>query len=371
MKYDAVGFGPDDLQLSIGELAVAIVGDGDTETPFTCANVDVLGMNSPYRIVDRGGIKVGLVAVVGDEFRAKINNADISLKSTKQALAEVMPVFRREGCRRIILLAQANDAETKEFAREFPRLDLIVTAAGAGEPTLEPVSVEGARAKIIQVGTKGMYVGLVGLYEGPPARIRYERIELDARYPDSKTVMENFALYQRQLQDLGLEGLGVRPVKHPSGREFVGHETCGECHTEAYEIFQGTPHFHATDSIAKPTERSEIVRHFDPECLSCHVTGWDPQEYLPYVSGYLDYAESAALHSNGCENCHGPGSQHVAAENGDIDATEEELEKFRAEMRITLEQAKKSKCYECHDVDNSPDFDFDSYWEEVKHYGKE
>jgi hypothetical protein len=26
---------------------------------------------------------------------------------------------------------------------------------------------------------------------------------------------------------------------------------------------------------------------------------------------------------------------------------------------------------QCHDLDNSPDFDFQHYWPEVEHYGKE
>jgi hypothetical protein len=28
-------------------------------------------------------------------------------------------------------------------------------------------------------------------------------------------------------------------------------------------------------------------------------------------------------------------------------------------------------CMECHDQDNSPDFDFQKYWPKVKHEGKD
>jgi hypothetical protein len=84
----------------------------------------------------------------------------------------------------------------------------------------------------------------------------------------------------------------------------------------------------------------------------------------------MDLEQSKLLHTNGCENCHGPGSAHVAAENGDVDVSDEELEKLQLEMRLTLKQA-EDKCFECHDIDNSPDFEFESYWEEVKHYGKD
>ena len=105
------------------------------------------------------------------------------------------------------------------------------------------------------------------------------------------------------------------------------------------------------------------------------MTGWDPQGYVPFVSGYLGVQETPLLHDNGCENCHGPGSRHVAFENGDLVVADSDFANleaaYRQEMRLTLEEAKTTKCFECHDVDNSPDFQaegaFEEYWELVKH----
>jgi hypothetical protein len=78
--------------------------------------------------------------------------------------------------------------------------------------------------------------------------------------------------------------------------------------------------------------------------------------------------------ANGCENCHGPGAKHVAAEQGDFEASPELMESLRNEMKLPLDQA-RDKCLECHDIDNSPDFHkdnaFEEYWEKVKHYGKD
>jgi hypothetical protein len=104
------------------------------------------------------------------------------------------------------------------------------------------------------------------------------------------------------------------------------------------------------------------------------VTGWDPQGYFPYTTGYLELEKSAELHGNGCENCHGPGSQHVAAESGDLDLDEAAIQKLRETMRLPLAQAEK-KCLECHDLDNDPHFQhegaFEEYWDQIKHYGKD
>lgn len=206
----------------------------------------------------------------------------------------------------------------------------------------------------------------------PDGEMRYSRVALTDEFPDAEPMLELMASYQDQLKALGLEGLGLQPIPHPKGDRFVGSQVCGECHTTAFEIWEGTPHEHATESLVHPpNSRGEIARHFDPECLSCHVTGWNPQNYYPYTSGYLSLEESAHLLGSGCENCHGPGAEHVAAEQDG--AAQERLLALRAGMRLPLSKAKEH-CMECHDLDNSPDFHQpgafeDTYWPQVEHYG--
>ena len=70
----------------------------------------------------------------------------------------------------------------------------------------------------------------------------------------------------------------------------------------------------------------------------------------------------------GCEDCHGPGEKHVAAELSGSEATRQTLRKA---MVLTKADAKKQHCVSCHDLDNSPDFNFDLYWPFVEHHEKE
>ena len=143
----------------------------------------------------------------------------------------------------------------------------------------------------------------------------------------------------------------------------MGSQTCAECHTDEYEIWEETPHAHATETLT----HLPIPRQFDPECLSCHVTGWEPQEYYPFTHGYESLTKTPHLVGNGCENCHGGGAEHVAAENVDLDVDDAKLAELRTGMRLTLEQARINVCVRCHDLDNSPDFEFDKYWPHVEH----
>jgi hypothetical protein len=100
------------------------------------------------------------------------------------------------------------------------------------------------------------------------------------------------------------------------------------------------------------------------------VVGWNSQNFFPYEGGYVSAEKTPQLISVGCEDCHGPGGAHVAAEEGGDVALQKKLQKA---MLITKAEAadsksKKQNCYTCHDLDNSPDFDFNSYWPEVEHH---
>ena len=220
-----------------------------------------------------------------------------------------------------------------------------------------------------------MFAVIIGVFDNEKQRLRYQRVALDARFTDSEEMLQMLASYQDQLKDIGLEGLEINPVLHTSGNKFVGSAECKDCHQKAFAVWESTPHAKATASLTHPHERSNIPRHYDPECLSCHVTGWHPKNYFPFEGGYLGIESTPKLIGNGCENCHGPGSKHVAAERGDIDATDAMLVELRESMKLPYAKAEQ-KCVQCHDIDNDPDFvkdtnAFKKYWPKVQHQGKD
>ncbi|WP_164103055.1 multiheme c-type cytochrome [Candidatus Laterigemmans baculatus] len=371
LDYKAIGFGPDDLRLGASELLSVAAADEDNPSRFASANVELLAPELVPLVqqTEAGGRQIGVTTALHPETLDSPVDDAILIGELHARLSETLTQLREEGSEFNVLLLFGDAKAAQQVAREVPGYDLIVAAATYGEPTYQAERIEGTDSRLVLTGDKGMYVGLVGLYDG---QLRYARVALDSQFEDAPEMLQLMAEYQEQLKALGLEGLQVRPIAHPSGRKYVGTETCGECHTTAYEIWQGTPHAEATEDIVHPGERSEIPRHFDPECLSCHVTGWNPQSYYPYESGYLSLEETPLMTGSGCENCHGPGSAHVAAERGETDATSEMIAELRESMRLPLEDARE-KCMECHDLDNSPDFHqpgaFDEYWSQIEHYG--
>lgn len=375
LDYQATTYGEDDLQLDVNSLLHPLINDdGKTSGLFVSANVSILkDFDVRYKVLQVGKRKIGITAVLGDESAAKVLNKEVVISPAIPALKEVLAKLKSEKCDYNVVICHATLGESVKMVQSVPGFSLAITSGGFGEPTYRPELVPGTQCQMVQVGAKGMYAGIFGLFDDPKQPFRYQRIALSSQFEDSPRMIELFGKYQDEIKAASYSGLGLRPVSHPTTREFVGSEKCGECHTTAFDIWKKTPHAHATDSIIEPPQRT-MARHFDPECLSCHVTGWNPQKFFPYRTGYESLETTPQMVGNGCENCHGPGAKHTAAELGEFEADKELLEKLRAEMRLPMERA-QDKCTDCHDGDNSPEFHkenaFAEYWEKIKHVGKD
>jgi hypothetical protein len=372
MDYKAAAFGPDDLRLSATEIVAAVAGAQPADSIFVSANVNLFDLTPKTRVVEAGGMKLGITSVLGGQYQERINNPDVVIEPAAEALAKA--VGELADCDVRILLAHATIGETKELARQFPQFEVVVTSDGHDIPPLEPEAIEGAKARLIEVAPKGMYAIVVGFFDDPEQPVRYQRVALDSRYPDSPQMKALMTDYQDQLRRLGWSELGLKPAPHPRAEpgselagKFAGAASCKECHPTSFGIWSKTPHAQATATLA----RLDPPRQFDAECVSCHATGWNPQEYYPYASGFEGLEATPHLAGNQCENCHGPAAAHVAAEEGRNRIRKDEE---REKLKLTAAFALENVCIKCHDHDNSPEFNEKSfeahYWPKVEHKGK-
>ena len=368
MSYDVIAFGTGDLRLPAGELVSVAAGVDGRPSPFVSANIGLFGFDAGItpssRVVEAGGMKIGVTAVLGLKYQMKINNDEIELSNPAEALKAIVPELKQKADY-LVLLAHATKEESIALARAFPEFNVVVTSDGPPTPPKISEIIEGSKTLLITVGHKGMEAIVLGLYDGRPPR--YQRVPLDSRFPASEDMKMLMAAYQDQLKVIGFAGLGLRPAPHPlletNGR-FVGSKKCQSCHEKSYDVWIRSGHGRAYKTLAE----LDPPRNYDPECVSCHVIGWHPTKYFPYQSGYKSLKKTPHLIDTGCENCHGPGEKHVAVELG----TDQWLqEKYRKASVITKEESKKRQCATCHDLDNSPDFDFDAYWPLIEHYEDE
>ena len=364
MQYSGVALGAKDLKLPTGDL-VSLAAD--PKSAFVSANVGLFGLDSgltpKFRVIKVGQRKIGVTSILGLEYQKQLNSTDLEFADPAKALREVLPKLKQQADF-LILLSHATQAESEALAKAFPDFQAVVTADSKPVQPAEAKRI--GETYFLEVGQKSMHVTVLGLFDDAQQPVRYQRVPLDRRYQVTASMKQMMTEYQEHLRLRGFDGLGLKPLPVSGGRKFVGSQACADCHTKANEIWKATPHAHAIDTLVK----LEPARHFDPECLSCHVVGWRPQQFDILASGYLSLEKTPHLVGVGCESCHGPGSAHVAAENGDVDVTQDQLLKLRSQMILTYEQAERH-CLQCHDLDNSPSFNFKNYWPHVEHKGKD
>ncbi len=374
MRYDAVGFGADDLRLpAAGLVSVAAAVNGKPSV-FVSANIGLFGFDQNVtqtsRVVTAGGMRIGVTAVLGKTYQKEFDDPEIAMCAPEVALNKIVPELKRNA-EYLVLLANATQAEAIELAKKYPEFNVVVVADSPELPPNTAEYVRGTRTLLVPVGRKGMSVIVLGLYDGSPP-VRYQRVLLDSRFdlsadagrrapPEMKRLMDG---YQEQLKLFGFAGLGLRPAASPLAEQngqYVGSLKCESCHEVSFDIWKRSGHAHAYKTL----ETQNPPRNYDPECVSCHVVGWHPTKFFPYEGGFEGPRKTPHLKNVGCEDCHGPGEKHCVAELG---GNKELQKKYRKAVRITKEQSKKEQCATCHDIDNSPEFDFDKYWPLIEHH---
>ena len=381
MRYSVLNLGPEELKLGAADLlAFHQIDEKDPlgSLSFVSANVTLFGspeIGTPQRskVLTLGKIKVGVTSVIGASFRREVApdgaNVDITIDDPIAALPAVLKELEAQKPDLLVLLSHGTLSEGKSLAAKFPQFAAVLSTGGVEEPDFENPQKVG-KTLFVQVGQKGKFTGVLGFFpDDKQDRLKFELVKLTPEaFQDSPKMVEHMRIYQDLLKDSQLAELEP-PIKHSSGSKFVGSKVCGECHTKAFEVWEKSDHAHAYDSLIKGRPELKdrwVSRIYDPECLSCHVTGWHAQDVLRYASGFESKEKTPLMLHNGCENCHGPGSKHIELINAD------DYKAARNAIRLTLDEAKKNLCVTCHDSDNDPKFSsktFDAKWEKIKHKG--
>lgn len=386
MEYAALALGPEELRLGADELLVmGLDADNNPDTlPLLSANTIFhgdpdIGVPVASRLIEINGVTVGVTSVIGKRGQDQIvpegadpDNFFISFTEIQAAAAQAFQKLQ-ESAEITVLLSHCDKEETKALIAAVPGFDLVMTSGGYEDPDTRKIPTPIGESLMFDVGHKGKKVCVVGYYPDSEQKFRFELVELDKdRFQRTREIEDLMRGYQERLEFEKIAEM-MTPVDHISGFKFVGAKACGACHVQAYEKWKSSKHAKAFESIKHGRGGYEgeegISRIHDPECLSCHVTGWNPQEVFPYESGYFNIEQSAHLQGQQCENCHGPGSKHVEVEllarkeNRVVDG----LVAQRNFMKLSYKTAEEQICLKCHDHENSPKFDFEKYWEEVRH----
>lgn len=283
----------------------------------------------PGRVVDAGGVKIGVTGFRVDE--------ESGVKAAHEALAKEVARLYREGARAVVALAQAPRALVPAIATGVPGLDVVVQGRDPGELPRAPEKL-GDGTYWVAAAAQAQHVGIVelvldgregtaplalddragaaqrrrhlldqrieqyakqvremepgerrdfvagrlakaeaeraqlgsGALEGPPPagpHLRPTALALPRGYPEEATAKAALDAYEGSIPTLvsRCEADLVCPPAPAGAPTYVGVETCFQCHRAAVQFWQQA----AVELPGKDEQGNAIVRKLS------HATAWD------------------------------------------------------------------------------------------------
>ena len=217
-------------------------------------------------------------------------------------------------------------------ARQTKGWDVIVLSSG--EILEKPVKAGGT--VIVSGYPKGEKLGVLTLEvgrNGSVADFTHRWQPLDKGITEDANIRNLIDEYDTKVAGL-LKDKERRP---PAESTYFGYESCVECHQPFFKQWSATRHADAFASL------EAVGKSRDPECVKCHTTGYGEE------GGFFSAAATPGLANVQCEQCHGPGREHLS------------------DYTVATHPVGEPLCLRCHSKENSPDFDFRTYMEKIKH----
>ncbi len=161
-------------------------------------------------------------------------------------------------------------------------------------------------------------------------------VAIEASLPGDPAVGAIITEYDRDVGKMNLDWAKQYghdcPQATPDHPAVVGSLACAGCHLPAFTLWQQSKHVHAHEALAAKGKENHL------DCVACHVLGWKQPGGVCRLDKVLGRTEV------GCESCHGPGLEHL-----------------KLPTKATIRRPDAATCKGCHDRENSPHFDFDTY----------
>lgn len=348
MGYHAVNIGHRELSFSFDALEKL----AEQYDRFVSANLigpDGQLVFEPYRVTELStGYRCGIIGITDDSVLSDSIGEGISLTPPADALAKFLPELKKK-TDFIVLLAFADKPTMEELARRFFEVDVII--GGKVEQASNELIREN-QSVIVFTTDKGKTVGRLDILTTPEEDWLYtndfflleESMNRDAQVAafveEYKLQLKERDFHPLKDDEEGLSSISASRSKNAD--RYIGEESCVACHTTEHDIWAESAHARAFEALERQGNQ------YNPKCLKCHTVGYMASD------GYSNLKLTPKLKNVSCEACHGRGDHHA---------------KLMAEQQLSVQRVimKHTLCTECHDKDNSPDFDEGKYWEKIAH----
>ncbi len=333
MQYDAIALGDRDMVYGSKFLK------DRPNIPWIAGNliIDQFELTRSKVKLFSNGLKVGILAVADptlfhDYVGLKVTDPKVT------TLNLITQIRKTEKPDLIVLLTHAKQEEALTYL-DLDGVDIVINGHIATESdVIDMKPIKRNEKLFVQSSSRGQKMGELRVkfdLEGSKS-LKHNIVKLDSSVKFDPEMVKLYEKYNDRVEAMFFETLaGKRSGRNKS--VYGGDVLCSSCHSAEHKIWSNSQHGRAYNTLRK------INKAFDPECLVCHVVGFN----LP--GGFISELDTPELKNVQCEVCHGPGRNHALAPQPGFGSEATEA------------------CIKCHVKNHSPRFNYTEYWPRIKH----
>lgn len=333
MKYDAVTFGDHDFVygnsfISEQEGIPWVLSNMKSSLPISKARVKRFGKN----------LSAAVIAVADPDLLYGTHHSAMQVTAPQEAVESQIRTLAKIKAPDVIVLLTHMERDKALRYLGIEGVDVVINGHIEKDTDvidMNPVLKDG---KIfVQPGPRGQKMGelLITVDSQGQKSFVQKMVPLGSKVPMSAKMTALHDVYNQEVEELFFASLSQR--KNNKKKVFATESVCKTCHPKTHKTWQHSRHGTAYNTLRK------VNKAFDPECLACHVTGWNRP------GGFISEIDTPKLKNVQCEVCHGPALNHTQA------------------PAAGFSQDARQACKNCHVKNHSPRFNFDIYWEKIKH----
>lgn len=302
---------------------------------------------APYVVREVRGLRLAFLGVMNEnEPLAPLtpDGDDLMAEDARATIEALLPEVRAKADF-VVVFSHITQRRTRQLVDEVDGIDIAINGGDGfmNQKATEVGNDSTGMSLVLEAGQQGKYVGALKMVvseHGKLLRYTHQMHTLDNNVRQDSTIVASIEQFKTDLREVRKreaveQVVGSSPSSPAAPQEkFVGALVCARCHPSAYDAWKESVHAKSMQSLERKAMENSA------ECLKCHVTGFNQPNGYPNVQSELGAVS--------CEQCHGYGTQHGSKD-------------------FVARPASQS-CVACHDTENSPKFDYASYWARIAHH---
>lgn len=295
------------------------------------------------------GSTIAVIGLLGPEILHAEGQTHVEVEDPLTKLKKILMKLNSEGKANIVLVLTHMKKDKAKELFNYEEIDIIINGHLDEDELIVDPETAGNRI-MVHARERGQFLGkiTVTVSKNKIQNVLNEYIPLTKKIDDSLSVKALYEEYNESTKQLFMKWL--KKKKKAQKSPYITADICKMCHRSDYDIWKKSGHSHAFKTLEKPSKT------FDPECLKCHTTGFKKE------GGFLSQSITPMLIDVQCEECHEAGQEHIKLVSRNHLSLRERTKFYK--------KATKDGCLKCHTRENSPKYNFATYWEKIKHFGK-